>query len=175
MRNALRARPRLAGSLLCAAPVLLFGLTACISEGGYDKVVAREQRELPTPAFPEPPRVIAGVGGSGAATRLVATNLPAGVTQEMVDQGQDAYGTVCVACHGPGGAGSPAGPQLTDDQWLNISGSFEEIVGIINSGVANPKQYPGVMPARGGGNFDEAQVRAIAAYVYALSHQGGGA
>ncbi|HEV2148583.1 MAG TPA: cytochrome c [Longimicrobiaceae bacterium] len=163
------------GSLLCAAPVLLVGLTACLPEGGYDKVVAREQRELPAHAFPEPPRVIAGVGQGGAGAQLVATNLPAGVTQEMVDEGQQLYGTVCVACHGPGGTGSPAGPQLTDGQWLNISGSFEEIGGVIANGVPNPKQYPGVMPPRGGGNFDEAQIRALAAYVYALSHQGGGA
>lgn len=172
MRNALRARPRFAGSLLCAAPVLLLGLAACFPEGGYDKVVAREQEELPAPAFPEPPRVIAGVGQTAGA-QLVATNLPAGVTQEMVDEGQQLYGTVCVACHGPGGAGTPAGPQLTDQQWLNITGNYDEIVGVITTGVPSPEEYPGVMPPRGGGSFDEAQIRAIAAYVYALSHQGG--
>jgi mono/diheme cytochrome c family protein len=30
-----------------------------------------------------------------------------------------------------------------------------------------------MMPPKGGGSFDDQQVAAIAAYVYALSHQGG--
>lgn len=175
MRQAVRARARWVGPVVCAAPALLFALAGCLPEGGYDKVTHREQDELPPPDFPAPPRVIAGIGQSAAATRLVATNLPAGVTQAMVDEGQTAYGTVCVACHGANGTGSGAAPALNDNEWLNISGEFPEIVQIINAGVTNPKQYPGVMPPKGGGNFTDPQVRAIAAYVYALSHQGGGA
>lgn len=175
MRKALRARATLAGPVVYAAPVLLLALGACLPDGGYDKVTHREQEELPPPAYPEPPRVIAGIGQGAAAARLVATNLPAGVTQAMVDQGQQAYGTVCVACHGPNGTGSPAGPALNDNQWLNITGQYPEIVQVINNGVPNPKEHPGAMPPKGGGNFNDEQVRALAAYVYALSHQGGGA
>lgn len=175
MRKALRARAGLAGSVVYAAPVLLLSLAACLPEGGYDKVTHREQEELPPPAYPEPPRVIAGVGQGAASTRLVATSLPAGVTQAMVDEGQQAYGTVCVACHAANGTGGPAGPALNDGQWLNITGQYPEIVQVITTGVPAPKEHPGAMPPKGGGNFSDPQVRALAAYVYALSHQGGGA
>jgi mono/diheme cytochrome c family protein len=141
--------------------------------GGYPKVVYRDETRVPQAAYPDPPAVTPGAAVGGSAARIVATNLPAGVTQAMVDQGQDQYGTVCAACHGQNGTGSPAAPALNDTQWLNISGQYPEIVAIINDGVAAPKQYPGIMPPKGGGSFDDAQVRAIAAYVFALSHQEG--
>lgn len=172
MRDAFRAGT---GSLFRALPVLLIALSACgpdSANDGYAKVTHREQRPLPAPTNPNPPPVIAGIGGAGAA-KLVAKNLPAGVTQAMVDEGQQAFGTVCAACHGPGGTGTPAAPALNDDKWLNITGQYPEIVTIVTNGVPKPKEHPGMMPPRGGGNFNEAQVRALAAYVFALSHQGG--
>ncbi len=65
-------------------------------------------------------------------------------------------------------------PALNDNQWLWVpGGEFNGIVNIINAGVPQPKQHPGVMPPKGGGSFTDEQVRAIGAYVYALSHQGG--
>jgi mono/diheme cytochrome c family protein len=116
---------------------------------------------------------VPGTSVGAAAAKVVLANPPAGVTQAMVDQGQQAFGTVCAACHGQNGTGSPAAPALNDRQWLNIGGQYPEIVTIINSGVPKPKQFPGMMPPKGGGTFDDAQVRSIAAYVYALSQQGG--
>ncbi|HYH78236.1 MAG TPA: cytochrome c, partial [Longimicrobium sp.] len=95
-----------------------------------------------------------------------------GVTQAMVDEGQTLYGTVCVGCHGPAGAGTPVAPALNDAQWINVTGAYPEIVTTIVNGVPNPKQHPGAMPPKGGGSFDDAQVRALAAYVFALSRQG---
>jgi len=166
-----RRRVRGAACLLPAA-ALLAGCEPG-AEGGFDRVSWRGEPEVPAVAHPDPPAVTPGTTVGATAARIVATNLPQGVTQAMVDQGQDQYGTVCASCHGQGGTGSPAAPALNDAQWLNITGQYPEIVTIINSGVANPKQYPGVMPPRGGGSFDDQQVAAIAAYVYALSHQGG--
>lgn len=143
------------------------------AEGGFDRVAYRAEPQVPRAAFPDPPAVTPGTTVGATAARIVATNLPQGVTQAMVDAGQDQFGTVCASCHGQGGVGSPAAPPLNDAQWLNISGQYPEIINIINVGVANPKQYPGIMPPKGGGSFDDQQVAAIAAYVYALSHQGG--
>ncbi|MDR0786613.1 MAG: cytochrome c [Gemmatimonadota bacterium] len=142
--------------------------------GGYAKVSARE-KPGPIPAIaPDPPPVIAGFGGAAAATPILAAGeTPAGVTQAMVEEGQQLFGTVCVACHGPGGAGSAAAPQLSDSQWLNISGSYSEIAALIQSGVPKPKQFAAPMPPLGGGNFNAQQVQALAAYVFALSHQEG--
>ena len=79
-----------------------------------------------------------GTTVGATAARIVATNLPQGVTQAMVDAGQDQFGTVCASCHGQGGVGSPAGPALNDATWLNISGQYPEIITIINTGVAEP-------------------------------------
>lgn len=151
-------------------PLALLGLGACVDDSGYPKVATRELEEIEAPDYPEPPPVVAGLAQEAAAP-IVAVNLPAGVTQEMVNQGQELYGTVCSACHGPAGGGSPVAPPLNDPEWLNITGEYEQILTIIHTGVAVPREYPGGMPALGGGNFSDEQVRAIGAYVYALSRQ----
>lgn len=155
-----------------AAVVLLAGCEPG-AEGGYERIVSHPAPGTIEYEHPDPPAVTPGTSVGAGAARVVATNLPQGVTQEMVDEGQQLFGTVCSSCHGQNGVGSPAGPSLNDSGWIQIGGQFEEIVAVINNGVPTPREFPGVMPARGGGSFDEAQVRAIAAYVYALSHQGG--
>lgn len=156
--------------------LLVPALAACPGdyEGGYEKVAFRERTSIPTAAAPDPPPYVAlAAAGGGEAPVLSPEIAPPGVTQAMVEEGQQSFGTVCTACHGGGGAGSPAGPVLSDTEWLNISGSYDEIVAIITSGVPNPQQFPGAMPPLGGGNFTPEQVRSIAAYVFALSHQSG--
>lgn len=139
-------------------------------EGGYDKVAFRERGQLVMVAAPDPPPYIAGFGAAGPAEiPVLAEGAPAGVDQAMVESGAQLFGTVCGACHGPGGGGTAAGPMLTDQDWIHIGGSYDEIVAIIQSGVANPVEYPGAMPPLGGGNFTADQVRELAAYVFALS------
>lgn len=169
-------RRRAAGAAWLALPAVAALLAGCEpgdARGGFAKVVYRDEAAVPRAAYPDPPPVTPGSTVGVSQARIVATNLPQGVTQAMVDLGQDQYGTVCAACHGQGGTGSAAAPALNDATWLNIAGQYPEIVTLINNGVATPKEYPGMMPPKGGGSFDDAQVRAIAAYVFALSHQGG--
>lgn len=156
---------------------LLFTLSACDwvesgFAGGYKKVAAHERVELPRAPAPNPPPYVAGLvaGGGSSTPTLNAANTPAGVTQEMVEAGQQSYSTICVACHGGGGSGTAAGPSLNDGGWLNISGSFDEIVAVIQDGVPTPQEFPAPMPPMGGGNFTPEQVREIAAYIFALSH-----
>ena len=175
MRETSASRMRPARALWLALPLAAALASACKPDqppGGYDPVSYRPPPVMPGWSHPDPPPVVAGstVGGGGA--KIVAKNLPAGVTQAMVDQGQEQFGQVCTACHGSGGVGSTAGPPLNDKEWLHISGQYPQIVSIINSGMPTPKQYPGGMPPRGGGNFTPEQVGQIAAYVYALSQQG---
>ena len=169
----MRFRARYAGVLGITAMVGVAGGCFLLPDDGYDKVAYRQQDPLPAGATVEPPPVIPGFGAGGAAAvPQLAAGAPAGVTQEMVDAGAQAFGTVCSACHGAAGAGSAAGPSLADNTWLHISGQFEEIATIINTGVPNPIEAAAPMPPRGGGNFTDEQVRQIAAYVFALSHQG---
>lgn len=163
---------RRAPAALLLAAALLAGCKPG-AEGGYAKISYRGDPQVPAHPFPEPPEVVPGTSVGAPAAKVVLRNAPAGVTQAMVDQGQESFGTVCAGCHGQGGTGSTSAPPLNDRAWLNIGGQYPEIVALINSGVPNPKQYPAPMPPRGGGSFDEAQVRSIAAYVYAISQQGG--
>lgn len=142
-----------------------------LPDAGYEKVAARSRDEIPRPARPDPPPAVA-LAGTGAAEVpvLAAAATPPGVSQEMVEQGAQLYRTSCSACHGPAGTGTPAAPALNDAAWLNISGGYDEIVSIIHAGVPSPREFPAPMPPLGGGNFDDDQVRAIAAYVLALSN-----
>lgn len=155
-----------------AATILVF-TAGCRGDydGGYDKVAVRDRPQIAMAAAPDPPPVVAGIGGAAAAAvPTLAAGAPAGVTQAMVESGAQHFRTVCAACHGPGGGGTAAAPVLADQEWLNIAGSYDEIVGVITTGVPNPEQFPAPMPPLGGGSFSPDQVRELAAYVFALSH-----
>jgi mono/diheme cytochrome c family protein len=75
----------------------------------------------------------------------------------------------CFACHGPEAKGTPLAPNLTDTTWINVDGSLESIVKLITEGVPNPKNAPAPMPAKGGAPLTDAEVQAVASYVFALS------
>jgi len=160
--------------LSLAALALAASAAGCRPGGdyGYDRVSYREEPAVPQATNPDPPPVPAGGLAGAAQAKLVAKNLPAGVTQAMVDEGQNLFAATCSGCHGPAGAGTPACPTLNDAQWINITGAYPEIVTTITNGVPAPKQHAAPMPPKGGGSFDDAQVKALAAYVFALSRQG---
>lgn len=71
----------------------------------------------------------------------------------------------CAACHGADGSGNQAlgAPDLTDDIWLH-GGSLADIEKTIRDG------REGHMPAWKD-RLDDARIRAVAAYVYHLSHR----
>ena len=80
-------------------------------------------------------------------------------------------GALCYVCHGPNGKGvNGLGPNLTDKEWLNIDGTVASIEKVVTDGVAKPRKMPAPMPPKGGGQLSESQVKAVAAYVYSLSH-----
>jgi mono/diheme cytochrome c family protein len=150
-------------------------LAACdlVPQGGYRKLDYRVRSEGVAISNPAPPPVVPGLAaGGGSAAPTLAAGAPAGVTQAMVDEGAKLFANPCSACHGPGAKGTAAAPDLADAEWINLSGSYDEIVQIIHTGVPHPKSHPGSMPPLGGGSFTDDQVRQLAAYVFALSHQG---
>ena len=80
-------------------------------------------------------------------------------------------GALCYVCHGPTGKGVDGiGPNLTDKEWLNADGTLSSIEKVVTDGVAKPKKMPAPMPPRGGGQLTDVQIKAVAAYVYSLSH-----
>ncbi len=111
----------------------------------------------------------------GAASSIQAqegTALPEGVTPAMVTQGASIFKGpgMCFACHGPAGKGM-VGPNLTDSTWIHSKGSYQEIVQQITTGVPAKQSKSGVvMPPKGGSAITDAQVNAVAAYVWTLSH-----
>lgn len=129
---------------------------------GGPRRIGTERLELPEAPPP----------AAAAATQRAPVDLPEGVTQDMVAQGEQLYGSSgnCFTCHAANAGGTPLAPALNDGSWLHIDGSFEELVRIISEGVPVPSQYPAAMPPRGGAPLSEEQVRQIAAYVYTLSH-----
>lgn len=99
-------------------------------------------------------------------------DLPEGVTTVMVEAGQEVFAGpgVCATCHGMSGEGTPLAPNLTDEEWLNIDGTYEAIVEVVNNGVSEPQEHPTPMLPKGGSEITEEQVRAVAAYVWTLSN-----
>lgn len=79
-------------------------------------------------------------------------------------------GASCAGCHGASGTGGPLGPNLTDKKWLWSDGSYPGIAKTIQEGVAQPKEYRNAMPAMGGAQLTDDQVKALAAYVWSMSH-----
>ena len=61
-------------------------------------------------------------------------------------------------------------PDLTDNKWLWSDGSYKSIVKTIREGVPVPKEHRGLMPPMGGAQLTPAQISAVGAYVFALSH-----
>ena len=119
--------------------------------------------------------VVALVALAGAARAQVKPEaLPPGVTAQMVREGETLFkgAGLCSACHGQDGKGIPnLGTNLADAQWVQSKGSYDEIVRQITTGVAADKSTTGVvMPPKGGTSITDAQIKAIAAYVWSLSH-----
>ncbi|MBT2186918.1 PQQ-dependent sugar dehydrogenase [Sphingobium nicotianae] len=110
-----------------------------------------------------------------AAAATGPTPLPPGFTADQVALGSRIYsglerGGTCQGCHGENGKGSTIGPALTGEKWLWADGSVVSIAHVIGEGVTTPKQYPSGMPAKGGADLSDADVQAVAAYVWTLSH-----
>jgi mono/diheme cytochrome c family protein len=118
-------------------------------------------------------------GGTPAADATPATPVsfdPSTITDAELALGDSIFhgligATSCQSCHGAGGVNGAAAPSLVDDKWLHSDGSFEGIHKTIASGVMTPKEFSGVMPPYGGAPLDAAKHRAVAAYVYKLSHK----
>ncbi len=76
-----------------------------------------------------------------------------------------------MGCHGSDGAGSMVGANLIDATWIWSDGSVAGIKGTIVKGVAAAKQGIGAMPPLGAAPLQPADVDAVAAYVWAISHR----
>lgn len=138
--------------------LVILALSACGGDGGAPATEGTQQPSA------EP--------AAEAAAPALSVDLPQGVTAEMVARGEQVFtgAGICYTCHMQGGVGGPLAPNLTDDQWINTDGTYENIVNVVMTGVAQPVEHPGIMLPRGGTNLSDDDVRAVAAYVWTLSH-----
>ena len=153
----------------------------------YTGRTSAAQSAAPSQAVPQPaptvgpPEGIHPDAGEPAASPP-ASSAPAsraalapGITPAMVALGDSIYsgkvasGT-CAGCHGADAKGSSIAPDLTTNKYLWGNGSYQSILGIIRQGVAKPKQHAEPMPPMGGAQLTPAQLAAVAAYVWSLSH-----
>ncbi|MEW5918235.1 MAG: c-type cytochrome [Gemmatimonadota bacterium] len=108
-----------------------------------------------------------------APIRLAAQD----ITPQQIALGDSIFkgkvgGGTCIACHQASAKGIPGlAPDLTDKTWLHSDGSLAAIVATIEKGVPKPKAAAAPMLPKGGTNLTSDQVKAVAAYVYSLSHK----
>jgi mono/diheme cytochrome c family protein len=147
------------GALLMNARTRI-GLLASLAMAGAAPALAQTSDTAATPAKPEAP----APAPPGAA---------ASYSPELVAKGDALFhgSGNCYACHGSKGEGL-VGPNLTDAEWIHSKGSYDEIVAQINHGVPKADSKSGIeMPPKGGATLSDDDVKAIAAYVYSLSHK----
>jgi mono/diheme cytochrome c family protein len=118
----------------------------------------------------------------GAMAAPAAPSMPAGVTAELIARGDSIYNSPnpqgqpmsCARCHGPKGDGGTNGPSLTTGPWLHGGRAPANLTRIITNGMPRDsinasRRFP--MNARGGqqANLSDAQISALAAYVWSIS------
>lgn len=105
--------------------------------------------------------------------QVIRVKLPSGVTSEMIFAGKDVYtgDGKCYECHGNPPWGD-LGPSLKDSVWLQVSGSYDELITLIQEGVPEVDSKTGKeMPAHGGGDLSDYQIRSVSAYIWSVSRQ----
>jgi mono/diheme cytochrome c family protein len=140
-----------------STPTRLGLLVALVTAGAAPLAAQTTSQTEQTPAAP------AGSGPSAAAA----------VSPELIAQGDKIFHGPgnCYACHGSNAEGL-VGPNLTDSEWIHSKGTLDDIVAQVIHGVPKEESKSGIpMPPRGGSTISDDDVKAVAAYVYSLSHK----
>lgn len=117
----------------------------------------------------------AAINGALATKPAASNALPAGVTPAMVAVGDSIFNnTGCQRCHGKMGVGAANAPAFKGIKWQHGSGSYDDIVKTITTGVPADKitdpTRKFAMGARGGRSpLTDDQIKAVAAYVFTIS------
>ncbi len=166
------------GSVLAIAFVAALAVTACGQKNnqaatGADTTASAAQ---PAPGTASPAATATpATGGAAPAAVTIPPNLPSGVTAAMINEGNQIFHGPgnCYTCHGMDAKGTSLAPDLTATTHLWVS-DYPSYVKLVTSGVPQPKQHPAPMPAKGGAQLTDDQVKAVAAYEWSLSHPQGG-
>jgi len=113
---------------------------------------------------------------AAAAARPVAAQRaprPAGVTDSTIAWGRRLFNgsANCAACHGVDAAGTDDGPALTGALWLHGPGTYDWLIQQIEAGIPAHETWTGQpMPMRWWTNMPDEDVRAVAGYVWSITH-----
>ncbi|MEP7313443.1 MAG: PQQ-dependent sugar dehydrogenase [Pseudomonadota bacterium] len=121
------------------------------------------------------PAPVAAASGTGPIP-LADLKPPPGGSAELVAQGEKVFrgqvsGGTCTGCHGSDGRGTQVGSNLTNGTYLHSKGDLAGIKQTIVKGVATAKQAIGAMPPLGAAPLTDADVDAVANYVWAIGHK----
>jgi glucose/arabinose dehydrogenase len=124
-------------------------------------------KAVATNAEPGPPE---GINPNADVNTLA---VPAGATRQDLALGQRIYlgevaGGTCSGCHGSDARGGPQAPSLVSGHYFVGNGSFQSIKQVVADGVPRPRDYEVPMPPKGGAPLSDADVNAVAAYVWAI-------
>jgi glucose/arabinose dehydrogenase len=131
-------------------------------------------------AAPTPPVAEAAASGKASPPEGIHPDaglpIPPGGSPDQVALGDRIFhgqvdGGTCAGCHSGDGKGSAVGSDLTSGKWLWGDGSVQAITRTIDSGVPKAKEHSGAMPPKGGAELSQADVAAVADYVWALGHR----
>ena len=157
--------------------LMLGGLVAC---GGSEKTTARTDSSSAAAVAAAPPATAGSTSVSAAGLPMPEPGTPpAGATPAMLAAGDSIFhglrsGGICFTCHGPDANGGPLAPSLTDTKWLTIDGTYPAIQKRVTDGMPTPTPpYTAPMQPMGGAQLTPDDIKAVAAYVYSLSHKGG--
>ncbi len=143
-------------------------IAACSSGGGTTTTTS-----APTPSAAPSSRPATTAAAAPAAAASA-------VTPAMITLGDSIFHAAsCQRCHGPDAKGARNGPSLLGPTFLHIkgTGTYSDFLNVIMSGVPadsiKDKSHQIAMRPRGGGQtpLTDDQVKAVAAYVYSLSHK----
>lgn len=108
-----------------------------------------------------------------AAGQEPAVQRPPEVTDSAIVRGREIFhgSGNCAACHGAEGIGTESGPGLRQGIWMHGPDTFQGILDRVVHGI--PKAWSTrdvAMPIRGWATLDDEAARAVAAYVWEISH-----
>jgi cytochrome c5 len=113
----------------------------------------------------------------GAAARAASSATPSAVTPASIALGDSIFhARGCRNCHGPDAKGRANGPDLTSGHFLQMNGSYDDMVRIVTNGVPvaaiKDTSHKRAMPPRGGTPpLSDDQIKAVAAFVWSLNHK----
>lgn len=126
-------------------------------------------------AAPAPKVATVSAGPDAAQLAPASLPVPSGATKQQIALGDrifhgEAAGGTCSGCHGADARGGAQAPSLVSGHFFIGDGSLKSITTTIVDGVPRPHDYEVPMPPKGGAPLSDADVAAVAAYVWAISH-----